>query len=946
MKAGQFISLKWKAFALTSLVLILVLAFVLASTQHLLERLYHFQRNQLHNEYDREISLILEQRKQQLTNLSQSILSYQGVLEAFLSEKESQIHYMFNEHWWPLQINSGLQNAVFYNKDSSPIATWGEPTINLALVAKSNAEGSTHSYLHCDQFCSMYLTAPLFIEGRQIGVILLGASLSQQLIHFRNRMNVDIGILAETHPDKFHHRIDSWGVTSLAITHPDKNIELLKAASLGTNFADLKRRSFIKQHRENTFELTIKLNTELSGLHNVYWLFISDVSELIQLQRSSLITIMLISVLALGLCGGLLLLLLWGPLTRLRKITRYLPRLTSNYQDLIDDFGNQRRTKKWFQDESDIVSYTSIHLAKRLRLLNNKVNARTQALESYAEELNYEKEFVAKIINTAQALILTLDEEGHIQLFNQHAQWLTGYKEHDVLGQPFQCLFAKQLEYLAAKDSLLQIISGVSHHTHHHSDLKTQSGEYIHMAWYHSSLNAERGDKHRIITVALDISERKRVEEHLGWLASHDPLTNIYNRRRFSEEMEQVIATSHRYGHTSALLYFDLDNFKDVNDLSGHHAGDELLTKVSDELKKVARESDILARLGGDEFAVILKETNKADALISAQRFCKALNSIQIHVGHNKHQVSASIGAALYPQHGMDLKTLLANADTAMYRAKQQGRNRVCFYSESDDNVEELEQRIFWSQKAKDMITHRQVLMYYQPIWNISQRRISHYEALLRIQDGERLLAPFELIQMAERTNMIFELDQLILDQVLQDLARLEEKGISPHFNINVSGLSFQNPKLVTNICDLVMSRQVNPHQITCEITETAAVADVGVTSQVMSQLKELGVKIALDDFGVGFSSIYYLKHFPIDFIKIDGSFIKNIHTDKDGQTLVKAIVEVAKAFGQQTVAEFVETKAALDIITELGVDYAQGYYFQRPMPLEEAFKHQLDGDE
>ncbi len=938
MKKKRFLSLRWKAFVLTALILGSVFTAITVINRQAIEEQYRHQREHLHVEYQRETQLILEQNAFLLQSLAQTFLNFDGILSALQQENKSRLENAFNPHWWPFQLSNGLKSAVFYSPQNVAIARWGLPHEKMHLVSDSNNNGRAHHYLHCSSQCALYVTVPLLYRGQSLGTLLIGANISQSLIDFRRRMDVDIGLFTTRKHADFRQYIPNWNMVSLALTLPDKNIELIKALSQSARpNPELDSQTFIHQSDDIIYEVTLKSVTELSQEAPTFWVYISDVTQLVANQRDALTQNILLSITGMLSASFLVLLMSWKPLSRLREITEELPGLASQHKAFLQrNKQHQHRQRLWY-DETDVVRSSAIRLAKRLKVLNDRITQRTRELEDNAIKLASEKAFIDTLLDTAQALILTQDKQGQIVLVNHYAQWLSGFSKQELVGKPLTAILAEEDNIAAVETILKQIHDGTCSHGRHHTDLKTKHGDRVHMAWYHSKLKTG-ADDYQLITVALDITDRKRIEENLGHLANNDPLTGLYNRRRFTEEMEQVISTAHRYDHSSALLFFDLDNFKDVNDLSGHHAGDELLTRVAEVLRKESRESDVLARLGGDEFAVILKETNEADALISAKRFCKSLNKIQLQVGPHSHQVSASIGVALYPEHGNDLKSVLANADMAMYKAKEEGRNRVFMYSEQDTGPNLLKERVYWNQKAGEIISTRQTLMYYQPIWHIKQRHISHYEALLRVREGNDIYPPVNLINAAERNNMIFEIDCLVLEHVVRDLAELEAQGVSARFNINISGISFQNEGLVTHICDLITEHQIDPSQLTFEVTETAAVADVTATSQVMHRLKELGIQIALDDFGVGFSSIYYLKHFPIDYIKIDGSFIKNIHHDQDSQTLVKAIVQVAKSFKQLTVAEFVESEEILRILQELGVDYAQGYHISHPAPLDQLF--------
>ena len=894
----SFISLKWKTFLFLSLALSLIFAaefFYLSSNAK--NDLYQEKQNLAHK-YLNEIDLLSQQYKNRLKLMSIGMLRFSNIHTHISNHNFQRFQKELNTIWPTMENNYQLQSGLVFDTNKKLIAQVGDQ--NIKLIDPDLKESVR---IKCTIRCIIYFIIPAYANEKFLGHIQFSTDIDWLIRQFHHHTDVQIG-LTELEQHKQNPEL------SERVIHG----EIL----LGKN-DDFYYLSTVEDHSDN-----------------LYWSFTKNITEIINEQNDFKNKSIFFIFIKLLFCQICLFLALWRPLTRLKNVTQRLPKLASNYDDFIAHYA-KKNGRIPFPDESNIIQLSALHLAKRLRFLNEKVEKRQAELENQAKKNKLDQKFTSTLLNTAQAIIITLDDNGNILLANNYTYKITGYSKKDLINKPLKTLLNKEED----QDKFDQFVQAMTHGNKEtmqfQYDIRSKSGELIHMAWYNSILDSD--DHHQIITVGIDISDRKRIEEHLGWLASIDPLTNLYNRRRFTEELENVIATSHRYNHTSAVLFFDLDNFKDVNDLSGHHAGDELLKKVAHVLNLNARESDTVARLGGDEFAIIIKETNREDALACAQRFCRKLNSIELQMDKHAHKVSSSIGIALYPNHGSDIKTLLANADSAMYKAKELGRNRVFLFDNTQVSEKKIQKRVYWNQMAQELITSQNVLMHYQPIWNLETKEISHYEALLRIPVGDQLMSPFELIQAAERNNIIYEIDLLVLRQVCKDIQQLAQHGLYPNININISGLSFQKENLVTKICDFITEFQVDSSQLTCEITETAAAADVGVTTKVMEQLKSLGISMALDDFGVGFSSIYYLKHFPIDYIKIDGSFIKNLHQDKESQALVKAITQVANAFGQSTVAEFVEQEETMNKLIELGVTYAQGYHLSRPASLTDCFK-------
>ena len=426
------------------------------------------------------------------------------------------------------------------------------------------------------------------------------------------------------------------------------------------------------------------------------------------------------------------------------------------------------------------------------------------------------------------------------------------------------------------------------------------------------------------------LTARTEAEQNLMWLADHDPLTNLFNRRRFQEVFDRILALSVRYQRTGALLFLDLDQFKYVNDLSGHQAGDALLLLVASGLRDAVRHSDILARLGGDEFALVLPEAQAEEAVYMANKLQHELRQVEFAAHGREHKVSCSIGITLFPDHGSDLNDLLANADMAMYQAKEAGSGRWHMYSPDEQAKELLASRAKWRERISQALIDDAFELHFQPIFDIRQHKVTRYETLVRMRDNAgQLVFPDNFIPVAEQSGQIHEIDRWVIRKVI-DRVR-QNPGLS--LSVNLSGRVLDDPSLLAWFHEQLQDSRIDPSDLIVEITETAAVANVQDAIAFMREIKALGCRFALDDFGSGFSSFAYLKQLPVDIVKIDGAFIQNLATSADDQLFVKALTDVAKGLGKVTVAEFVENAETLALLEAFGVDFAQGYHIGRPSP-------------
>lgn len=448
-------------------------------------------------------------------------------------------------------------------------------------------------------------------------------------------------------------------------------------------------------------------------------------------------------------------------------------------------------------------------------------------------------------------------------------------------------------------------------------------------------LRDEKGSVLGIIGIFWDITEHKRFETQIIYMANHDPLTDLLNRRCFQTELESWLAQSSRYGVEGALLFLDLDNFKYVNDSLGHQAGDKFLRALAGLLKARLRQTDVLARLGGDEFAVILPYVNETQAVSIASQL---LELVRYDVSVDKGQlpcITLSIGIVLFPGHADTVETLLAYADLAVYQAKEEGRNRVCVYK--PERKTQIESRLIWERRIREALSQDRFVLYLQPVLDIHQNLIIGYEALLRmINENGEIVVPSHFLTIAERFGLIREIDRWVVRRAVRLVESLQHKGKSTHLEVNLSGKAFADEELLTVIKEELSETGVNPGNLVFEITETALIENIVTAQHFMANLRALGCHFALDDFGIGFSSFLYLKHLPVDYLKIDGSFILNVLHETVDRCLVGAMVAIARGLGKKTIAEYVECKEVLPLLREIGVDYAQGYYIGKPRPLSE----------
>ncbi|MBF0256791.1 MAG: EAL domain-containing protein [Gammaproteobacteria bacterium] len=449
-----------------------------------------------------------------------------------------------------------------------------------------------------------------------------------------------------------------------------------------------------------------------------------------------------------------------------------------------------------------------------------------------------------------------------------------------------------------------------------------------------AGLVEERRQRHQAVSrYKAEISQRKVLETRLRYQVMHDEITGVGNYKNLEQRLENSTLHARQYGQSNGLIYINLGQFRLVNDIEGHEAGNQVLIRVASALRAELDSETLLARIGADEFAVLLENCSEDQLQQTARRLHAKINAITYIGRDNHYHATASLGLALQtPASAETAQKFFSNAKYACALARKRGRNCIYRFNPDDDGIRMLEQDLKWVQRIRDALAGNQFSLMFQPVLDIKRGQISHSEALLRMRgrDGE-LVSPAQFIPVAERMGLIQQIDLWVVEHGLDIIGRLHDSYDHISFGLNLSAHAFESGDLLPLVERKLEQHWINPGRIVFEITETAAITSVGATRDLLGRLRAMGCRFALDDFGSGFASFSYLKNFPVDLLKIDGSFIVNLHSDPMDQLLVKSMVEVAHRLNKKVIAEFVETQEVLDMLQGYGVDYAQGYLIGRP---------------
>ncbi|WZL71929.1 EAL domain-containing protein [Clostridiaceae bacterium 35-E11] len=533
---------------------------------------------------------------------------------------------------------------------------------------------------------------------------------------------------------------------------------------------------------------------------------------------------------------------------------------------------------------------------------------------------------------TIEGIVIT-DIEGTIQWVNPAFTKITGYDAQEAIG--------KNPRILRSQRHHPQFYRNMWH------DLLTK-GQWQGEIWNRrksgetypewltiSAVKDDHGKTIQYVSVFNDITERIKQEEHIKYQAYHDALTGLPNRYLFKDRLGIALAQAHRSHQKIAVLFLDIDRFKRINDTLGHALGDILLQEVAKRFKECVNEGDTVARLGGDEFTILLEDIQGIkNVLTVVHKLFHALDEPFVLKNHEIY-ATTSIGISLYPDDGQDIDTLMKNADIAMYRAKESGRDNYQLYT-SAMNAVACEQLKMENDMYRGL-EREEFILYYQPQVEAHTGKIIGAEVLIRWRHPDLgMIPPGKFIPLTEETGFIVSLGNWILHKACEQIKTWQIQGLPAiPISVNLSPLQFKQKKLVENIVEILKKTDIEARYLELEITETNAMIDPRFTIKTLEQLKNMGIKIAIDDFGTGYSSLAYFKNFPVHKLKIDQSFIREIDQDRGNQAIVSAIIAMARSLGLKSIAEGVETEAQLNYLKVQGCNQIQGYFFSPPVPAD-----------
>lgn len=916
--AWRFLSIRWRIIMVASLVLVVTAG--IFSWQQQLSLKHQFAQDQsAYRDRARDMAgrLFLLQANQ-MQVLGRMLSDLPSVREAMLAHDQARLEHVVGALWPELNLGQGLAAVAFFDARQRPLATWGEIANPRTLALRAQdamVREAPMSWLECGAGCAYQTVLPIVHEGRDLGSVAIVSGLENIILDLRRLSGAEVAVL--TGP----RRGGAWPLADMQVLSASggEKVQVLVKMALAGRWS----KDYFRTEQGGRIHHVMVFSVPVEGDKQSHLAVIADVTQQDNAIESAAQRNLAWGAAVLGVAMLLLFALLRPAMGRIRQISLSLPLLgQEQYQEVREACDTQRRF--WLRDEIDDLNQLFLELADRLEYLRAEARRHADSLSAQASQLERERDFVSGLLDTAPVLIVTIAADGRVRLANVQAVMSCGQPASQIMGRQFSELFMEEWQRPSHDELMVRMEAGAI--VHEEGTIQRPDGQTRAIVWFYSCL-AQEGQTQTYLAVGLDVTEHRLAERRLSLLSDHDSVTGLLNRRAFKHALDELL---HLGGH-GVLLVCDIDEFKSVNEMGGHELGDAVLMECAHHIQTLVPPPRHVARLGGDDFALVFPDLDAADAIVMARALNQAfLHSMGRMEGVSSRHMSASIGVVAYPEHGTSSDLLLANAEIALTQAQAKGHGSWHLYSSDDPYREVAGRRAHWRSEVEQALDEKRLVQHFQPIQHIESGHISHYEALLRLKSRDGTLVPPGLfIDVAESTGLIRRIDRWVIDATVAFASAHPDIKVA----LNLSSRSFDDDVAFETMQAALARHGVDGGQLLIEITETAALANFSSATRVMAKLRGLGCAFGLDDFGVGYSSFQYLKELPVDFVKIDGSFIKGLTLNADDVVFVKALNDAVKGYGKTTVAEFVEDAATLDILRQIGVDYAQGYLIGRPGP-------------
>lgn len=933
------LSVKWQAVFTLSVILFFVTCASLLQFMMGQEEGFKSQAEEQHHQHEILISAVIEDSVNHLSEVGQLIgdlhlsdfdSSDSNAYVALKRSLESQwMNYRITNElvylgvWRPFYSN--LSFFELTDEENSAVQSKISLVSNLSLKVNE-----PRSFVFCFESCLVFAAVPYVNNIGEESTVVVARDVSGLVRRFHEFSQSYLGILVapkngEVMPVESPRYLPNWGLNIWALSQFSDNAPVLKAFSERVKLDSIETEGIFGFGGRNYAVHLLETKKLFEGRSSIRFVSISDKTASYQLMMDSVVSMTLFGIGFFIVCIILLYFFVGYSVSHLQVIVDALLLLPKKrFSEALSLVPNRPRL---VDDELSLLEKSTAYVTGELRNLHDEIDAKSLILQEQILALNNSRAFMSRLFDNADVFIITQKIDGEIFTVNKRASYLgdlIGARFVSLISNPEELsLFSRRLEHLKNRkvESFYQEAGLVSE----------RLGSLV-VRWTHTLVDDEKGEQ-IILSIGMDYTKQKSAEDNLRWLANHDSLTGLGNRRSFNESLLKLIDTQTPCG----IVFVDVNKFKVINDIYGHGAGDCVLIDIAEQVTNTLNEPASAFRLAGDEFTILLAEESCTRLQSVLIELSKALERTVITYDAKHIYYSVSMGVAMYPDHGESLEDLMVNADMAMYHAKKKGHGSWHIFDKDDDHAAKIKDETKLLVDLRMAISNCSFSLVYQPILNMKNNEACHYEALIRMSDfSGRTVSPVRFIPLAEKFGEIRAIDEWVIDKVLEDLHSYSSIDSKLSFSVNVSAPTLQSNDFPAMVFHKIFSHHVQPSRVVIEVTETAYIENF---EQVLRNLKELashGVKVALDDFGVGFSSFNYLKQLPLTYVKLDGSYVKNLTCNKDDQVFVKSLSAMISAFEMQTIAEFVEDEATLVMLRNLGVHFAQGYFISRPKPIGE----------
>ena len=835
------------------------------------------------------------------------------------------------ETLFPSLAINGSMDAIYFYDGAGELTTEQGIVVDFpsSVITTVIEEEEPVKFFHCFGQCLRFVAMPVTLVGNKTGVVVVGREMRDIILEFNHQTGRDIGLALQPSGSAAAARL--WTLELKYLTKKAENTALLnrlvseQSISLGGGAYEVN----VEGRR---YQVILK-PPEGAASGRAFWILIEDHTRSYIDARDDLIQRLLVSGAGLFLAALFLLTVLRSPLSALARISALLPLLAkSAYEEIRLGIHSIKRSNL-FEDEHDLLKHSTLDLTEQLERLEQSLLERALHLSERSDQLEAERDFVTSLLDTAETIIMTLDHNGNIVTLNRFGLEALGLSADEVKLLSFFDLSHDKVGLDEHQRLMQRLFNKQETKVQVETAIRSKNGQMLQVSWLHSVLNIPDSEA-QVLSIGLDFTERQQAEKQLVWIANHDPLTALPNRLMFNDEVARALKQHSGNKDIIAVLFCDLDSFKDVNDSLGHPVGDELLQQAAERIQSVICHDGLLARLGGDEFTVLLESRSSIQEIEDvATQLLKAFRESFFIDGYEIFS-TLSIGIAMYPENATDVTTLVQYADVAMFDAKERGKNQLRFYH--DERGSERYERFSLVNDLRRALEHDELKVYFQPQIDTRSGSVMGAEALLRWQHKELgMISPAKFIPLAEEQGLIIPIGEWVLREACKQGKILHDQGFYVRMGVNVAGQQIMHESLLSSVQRVISETGIDPKLVDLEVTESFLLRQPEITIPKLHKFRQMGMSLSMDDFGTGYSSLSYLKKLPLNTLKIDQSFVCDIGNDPEGEAIVKAIIVLAKSLGLGVLAEGVETTEQLAYLRAHGCHLIQGYYFSRPLPVE-----------